>query len=393
MTTYYKEPMRDLLTFCEAEQPWLRAAIESLVRIESPTTDKAAVDTCGARVAQLMHDAGGSVAVIPQQSAGDHLRGVFGRPSTGNIQPGTISRVLLLGHFDTVWDIGTLERMPLVERDGRLHGPGVFDMKGGLAIALQAIRALEATGWPDGLQVVCLWTSDEETGSETSRALIETEALASKAVLVFEPALTNGEVKTARKGVGQFDITVTGVSSHSGIDPGAGASAIHAIAKIIGDLDRLNDLARGISVNVGVVKGGTRSNVVAEQARAEVDVRVVRAEDAPRLEAALRGLTVSDPRIKVSVKGAIDRPPFERTDAVARLYGVARDAARELGLDLGEGATGGASDGNFTGALGVPTLDGLGAVGGGAHAIDEHVRLNLLPGRAALTAGLIRRLA
>jgi len=381
--------MRDLLTFCEAEQPWLRAAIESLARIESPTTEKAAVDRCGGYVARLAQEVGGLVEVIPQETAGDHLRVVFGS-STGKNQPG---RILLLGHFDTVWDLGTIDRMPVVERSGRLYGPGVFDMKAGLSIALQAIRALRATGWPEGLEVVCLWTSDEETGSGTSRAIIEREALASSAVLVFEPALSNGEVKTARKGVGHFDVTVTGVPAHSGIDPGSGASAVHALARIITQLDGLNDTGRGVSVNAGVVSGGTRSNVVAETARAEVDVRVAHAGDAPKLDAALRALRSDDPRIKVSVQGSIDRPPFERTAGVARLYGAARDVARELGFDLGEGATGGASDGNFTGALGVPTLDGLGAVGGGAHALDEHVRLDLLPSRAALAAGLIRRLA
>jgi len=385
--------MRDLLTFCETEQPWLRSTIESLVRIESPTTRKAMVDVCGARVAELMREIGGAVEVIAQPRAGNHVRGVFGGQATGKNQPGRVSRVLVLGHFDTVWDQGTLARMPLVEQDGRLSGPGIFDMKGGLSIALQAIRALRHAGWPEGLEVVCLWTSDEETGSATSRALIEREAQAAKAVLVFEPGLSNGEVKTARKGVGQFVVTVTGVSSHSGIDPGAGASAVHALARVITALEALNDLPRGISVNAGVIRGGTRSNVVAETAEAEVDVRVARADDAPAVTRALQALAVDDPRITVRVSGGINRPPFERTEGVAALYGTARDVARELGFDLGEGATGGASDGNFTGALGVPTLDGLGAIGGGAHATDEHIVIGQLPRRAALAAGLLRRLA
>lgn len=376
--------MRDLLAFCEAEQPWLRATIEQLVGIESPTPDKKAVDACGAEVARIMREMGGAVEVIPQREAGDHVRGVFGTGSRG---------VLMLGHFDTVWDKGTLARMPIVERDGRLYGPGVFDMKGGLSIALQGIRALQRAGWPGGLRVTCLWTSDEETGSATSRGAIEDEALMSDAVLVFEPALTGGALKTARKGVGHFDITVRGVSAHSGIDPGAGASAVHALARIIAALEPLNDAASGVSVNVGVIRGGTRSNVVAESAEAEVDVRVVRADDAPRLDGVLQSLRSDDPRINVSVSGSIDRPPFERTPAVAALFAAARDVARELGVTLEEGATGGASDGNFTGALGVPTLDGLGAVGGGAHAIDEHLELAPLPFRAALAAGLLRRLA
>lgn len=385
--------MPDLLTFCEEEQPWLRATIETLVAIESPTPDKAAVDRCGREVARLMQEIGGEVTVIPQSSAGDHVRGVFAVPTSATPSHVPTTRVVLIGHFDTVWDVGTLERMPLVERGGRLYGPGVFDMKAGLSIALQAIRALRHAGWPPGLEVVCLWTSDEETGSRTSRALIEEEARASRAALVFEPALTGGALKTARKGVGHFDLRVTGVSAHAGVDPGAGASAVHALARMVIEIEKLNDPANGTSVNVGVIRGGTRSNVIAAEAEAEVDVRVARAEDAPRLERAIRGLGSDDPRIDVSVQGAINRPPFERTEGVAALFALARDEARALGVDLQEGATGGASDGNFTGAAGVPTLDGLGAVGGGPHAADEHVEIAPLPLRAALAAGLLRRLA
>ena len=385
--------MRDLLTFCEAEQPWLRATIETLAAIESPTPDKAAVDRCGREVARLMQEIGGDVTVIPQDVAGNHVRGVFAVPTSATPSDVPTTRVVLLGHFDTVWDVGTLGRMPLEERDGRLYGPGVFDMKAGLSIALQAIRALRHAGWPPGLEVVCLWTSDEETGSHTSRALIEAEARASRAALVFEPSLTGGGLKTARKGVGVFDIRVTGVSAHSGIDPGAGASAVHALARLILEVETLNDHANGTSVNVGVIRGGTRSNVIAAEAEAEVDVRVARAEDAPRLERAIRGLRSDDPRIEVRVEGGINRPPFERTDGVAALFAHAREEARALGVDLQEGATGGASDGNFTGAAGVPTLDGLGASGGGAHAADEHIEIAPLPFRAALAAGLLRRLA
>ena len=376
--------MRDLLTFCEAEQPWLRSTIETLVGIESPTTDKQAVDTCGREVARVMREMGGTVEVIAQPVAGDHVRGVFGAGAR---------RILLLGHFDTVWDIGTLARMPIAERSGRLFGPGIFDMKGGLSIALQAIRALKSAGWPADLEVTCLWTSDEETGSDTSRAIIEQQALGSRAVFVFEPALTGGALKTARKGVGHFDIKVRGVSAHAGIDPGSGASAVHALARLITSLEDLNDHANGTSVNVGVIRGGSRSNVVAEEAIAEVDVRVARLSDAPRLDGAMRSLRSADARVDVSVTGAIDRPPFERTEAVAALFAQARAVALELGVDLREGSTGGASDGNFTGALGVPTLDGLGAVGGGAHALDEHLELAVLPARAALAAGLIRSVA
>ena len=373
--------MRDLLDFCEAEQPWLRTAIETLAVLESPTGDKAAVDTCGREVARLMRELGGAVDVIAQPSAGDHLRGSFGSGP---------ARVLLIGHFDTVWDVGTLATMPVEERDGRLHGPGVFDMKAGLSIALQAIRALQHAGWPDGLEVVCLWTSDEETGSETSRQIIEDEARNARAVLVFEPALPGGGLKTARKGVGQFGLRVTGVPAHAGIDPRAGASAIHALAALVRDVERLNDYERGTSVNVGVIHGGTRSNVVAETATAEIDVRVAHLSDAPVIEQAIRGLAVDDPRVRVEITGGINRPPFERTAGVAELFSLASEVARDLGFALEEGATGGASDGNFTSAAGVPTLDGLGAIGDGAHARHEHIELASLPRRAALAAGLLR---
>jgi glutamate carboxypeptidase len=385
--------MRDLLTFCEAEQPWLRATIEQLVAIESPTGDKAAVDRCGAEVARLMREIGGAVETVAQKVAGDHVRGVFAAPTSGDAGHAHTTRVLILGHFDTVWDTGTLTRMPIVERHGRLHGPGIFDMKGGLSIALQAIRALRHAGWPGGLEVTCLWTSDEETGSDSSRALIEEEALRSQAVLVCEPALTGGALKTARKGVGHFDIHVTGVSAHAGIDPGAGASAVHALARLVIELEQLNDKTAGTSVNAGVIRGGTRSNVVAEEAMAEVDVRVGRLADAAPLDAAIRALRAADPRVTVRVEGGINRPPFERTAGVAALFGMAREVASGMDIDLAEGSTGGASDGNFTGALGVPTIDGLGAVGAGAHAIDEHIVLAALPARAALVAGLLRRLA
>jgi glutamate carboxypeptidase len=304
----------------------------------------------------------------------------------------TDRQVLILCHFDTVWPVGQLRRMPVRREDGRLFGPGTFDMKAGIAIGMLALRALAETRRDVPYRVVMLLTADEEVGSATSRALIEDEARRSEAVLVMEPALPGGALKTARKGCGEFELRVRGVSAHAGIEPGKGASAIHELARQIVALEALQDLPRGVSVNVGVVTGGTRTNVVADDASARIDVRVPAMSDASRIEDALRTLKPRTPGTSLEVTGGVDRPPLERTAAVARLYEKARSVAAELGRDLGEGSTGGGSDGNFTAALGVPTLDGLGPIGDGAHALHEHVIMDELPWRAALVAGLVIRL-
>jgi glutamate carboxypeptidase len=376
--------MLDVLRFCSDHADWVLDLTARLARIESPSHDKSAVDRCGAALEPLLRDLGGRVERLPQASAGDHWRAEFG---TGP------RRILLLTHLDTVWDHGQTKRMPVEVRDGRLYGPGVYDMKGGVAIGVLAIKALAALGLGPAARVVLLCTSDEEVGSGTSRALIEAEAVQSEAVLVLEPALGAGAVKTSRKGVGVFTVTVDGVSAHAGAAPGSGASAILEMAHQVIALHAMQDAPRGVSLNVGLVAGGTRSNVVPEQATAEVDVRLATREDAGRLERAIRGLTPVDPRTRITVTGAINRPPMERTAGVAALYATARAVAAEMGLDLEEGGTGGASDGNFTAGLGVPTLDGLGAVGDGAHALHEHVLVSSLAERAALLAGLIGRVA
>ena len=282
--------------------------------------------------------------------------------------------------------------MPVREKDGRLHGPGVFDMKAGVATALAAVRALRETRGTLP-HIVMLWTADEEIGSGTSRAAIEEEARGSTAVLVLEPSLPGGAVKTARKGCGDFELVVGGVAAHAGIDPGKGASAIHELGHQIVELQRLQDVERGVSVNVGRVSGGTRTNVIAADARASIDVRAPTKADAERVERALLGLTPKLTNTTLRVTGGFGRPPLERTAAVARLYATARDVARTLGRALAEGSTGGGSDGNFTAALGVPTLDGLGPQGDGAHAIHEHVLIDDLPWRAAFLAGLLITLA
>jgi glutamate carboxypeptidase len=377
--------MKRIKAFCEAAAGWAQRVLVELATLESPTDDKAAVDRCGTALRQLAASLGATVDVLPERSAGDNLRARFGAGP---------ARVLVLTHFDTVWPVGQLRTMPIVERDGRLYGPGVYDMKGGIVIGLLAMRALfESVAVPAPAQVVFLMTSDEETGSATSRALIEEEAAQSDAVLVLEPGIPGGAVKTGRKGVGEFRLTVEGVAAHAGADPSRGASAVDELARQILAVRALQRPAVGLSVNVGVVSGGTRSNVVAERATADIDVRITRQEDAPLIERALRDLRAIDTRTTVSVTGRINRPPFERTPGVVRLYELARGVAAELGWALDEGYTGGASDGNFTGALGVPTLDGLGALGDHAHALQEHVLLESLPQRAALLAGLVSRIA
>ena len=376
-------PIISLRDYCRAEREWLLDTIEALVRLESPTTDKMAVDRCGAELMSRLEAIGGRVTRLPRAERGDHLLAEFGCGA---------SQLLVLGHFDTVWPVGQLERMPLVQRDGKLHGPGIFDMKAGIAIAMLATRALFETSMPPSHRIVMLWTTDEEIGSASSRAAIEEEARRSDAVLVLEPSLPGGAVKTARKGCGGYEVIVKGVSAHAGIEPEKGASAVHELAHQILRIDALQDLARGISVNVVQISGGLRSNVIPDEARAIVDVRVPTADAAAAVSAAFGQLQPVDARTTVTAVGGFDRPPLERTEAVGRLYGQAREIARELGIDLREGDTGGGSDGNFTAALGVPTLDGLGAIGDGAHALHEHVDIDQLSDRAALVAGLLGRL-
>jgi glutamate carboxypeptidase len=372
-----------ILDYCRSQQDWLIDFIEALVAIESPSDDPAAVNRCGAELASRLDGLGAAITRVSPSTAGDHLRASFGQGPR---------QILLLGHFDTVWPIGQLRRMPLKREAGKLHGPGVFDMKAGIGLATLATRAHLAHGNSGDARIVMLWTTDEEIGSTTSRALIEAEAQQSDAVLVFEPSLPGGALKTSRKGVGQFELIVRGISAHAGLDPGKGVSAIHELARQVLAIEKLQNLDRGMSLNVGIVSGGSRANVVAEEARATIDARAVTLADANEIDRVIKSLAPQLAGATVSATGGFDRPPLERSDAVVGLLGVARSAAEELGLSLEEGAAGGGSDGNFTAALGVPTLDGLGAVGDGAHALHEHVVIDALAPRAALIAGLIERL-
>jgi glutamate carboxypeptidase len=372
-----------LQDFCQGERGWLLDTIETLVRLESPSTDKAAVDRCGAELASRLEAMGGRVTRLTRSSRGDPILAEFGCGS---------SQLLLLGHFDTVWPSGQLERMPLLMTEGRLHGPGIFDMKAGIAIGMLATRAALEMDTPLSRRIVMLWTTDEEVGSETSRQAIEDEARRSEAVLVLEPSLPGGALKTARKGCGGYEVVVRGRAAHAGIEPQKGVSAVHELAHQILRINALQNLAQGLTVNVVKVAGGLRSNVIPDEARAVVDVRVVDRAQAAAVHAAFESLRPVDSRTTIECRGGIDRPPLERSGSVLRLYEKAREIAGELGFELAEGATGGGSDGNFTAALGVPTLDGLGAVGDGAHALHEHVEVDSLPLRAALVAGLLASL-
>jgi glutamate carboxypeptidase len=375
---------RKLLDYCGANQDWLLELIESLVAIESPSDDPVAVNRCGAELARRLEAIGGKVTRVPSATAGDHLRASFGSGSR---------QILMLGHFDTVWPVGQLAKMPLQRDGGRLHGPGVFDMKAGIGLAMLATRAALEHDLIEGCQVVMLWTTDEEIGSGTSRAVIESEAARSEAVLVFEPSLPGGGLKTSRKGVGQFEMIARGVSAHAGLDPGKGVSAVRELARQITAIDGLQDHAAGVTLTVGVIQGGTRANVVPDQARATIDARANTRADADRIEGVMKSVKPFVAGATVEVTGGFDRPPLERSPGVIKLFETARSVAADIGVTLTEGSAGGGSDGNFTAALGVPTLDGFGAIGDGAHALHEHVEIAALVPRAAVIAGLLARLA
>jgi glutamate carboxypeptidase len=376
-------PMRALLAGARRKESALLALTQKLVQAESPSDEKAAVDACVAIVAAHAQGLGGRVKLYRQKKFGDLLEARFGPKS----KTGAAGRTLLLGHLDTVWPLGTLKSMPCRLRDGRLWGPGALDMKAGAAMALTAIEILTEAGALDR-EIVLLLVSDEEVGSPASRATTERIAAECAQVYVLEPA-QGLACKTARKGTGNWRIEVTGVAAHAGVDFEKGASAILELGRVIEKVSGWSDRKRGVTVSVGVAGGGTKSNVIPAQAWAEVDARIPRKADGPRIERKFAALKPADKRCKLTVAGGINRPPMERTRGTIRLYRQARLLAAELGFALEEAATGGASDGNFTSALGIPTLDGLGAVGEGAHASHESIALEQLAPRTALLAGLL----
>jgi len=373
-------PMKDLLETLRRNMPETISLLEAVVNMDSPTVDKPLVDRLVRYLGTRFQTLGGSVEYIPAERFGDHLVARFDGASK--------SRLLILGHTDTVFPAGEVGRRPFRIENDRATGPGVFDMKAGITLIWAALRASGPLPRP----VTVLLTSDEEMGSPSSRELIEREAGAADAVLVLEPSLPGGGIKTSRKGVGRFTLMATGRAAHAGIDPSRGINAIEEIAHQIVLLQGMSDRARGTTVTVGVVQGGTRVNVVPAEAAVEIDVRITSNEEAARITELIRALRPRLPGATLHIRGGINRPPMERTSDTGRLFEIARKIGEELGIRIEEGSTGGASDGNFTAAMGIPTLDGLGPIGDGAHSLEEYVEIASLPERAALIAGLIRQI-
>jgi len=379
-------PLKGRLRYFEERREGLIQTIRQLVEVESPSDNKDAVDRLGTLLAGRFEGLGGHAKFHRTQGFGDHLQVDFSGKKSGK-------PVMLLGHLDTVYPLGTLNSMPFRVGDGRLWGPGCFDMKSGIAFMLQAIEALRA--WHEDelpRPVTILLVSDEEIGSDTSRRITESVAQKSAAVLVLEPSYgLKGAVKTARKGVGEYVLKVTGKAAHSGLDFEKGQSAIVELSRQIIAISKLVDLKKGITLNVGTIQGGTRSNVVPAEASAVLDVRVPKAKDAAIMDRKLRALKPFNRKCRLEIKGGVNRPPMERSAGVAGLYQKAIAIAKQLGWKLEEAAVGGGSDGNFTAGLGIPTLDGLGGVGEGAHSTNESVLISELPRRAALIAELIEQ--
>jgi glutamate carboxypeptidase len=379
--------MHPFLAYARSKQSSIIALIREFVECESPSDDQASVDRF-VRLLVSKLDNYTKVRTPAGGRFGHHLNCEFNfgrKPREGDI--------LVLAHSDTVWPLGTLKQMPFRRKDGRLWGPGVLDMKSGIAFFLFAIQTLRELDVPVTRRIVLQVNSDEEVGSESSRPLTEEAARSSAVVLVLEPGTgLTGKIKTARKGVGNYTVTVKGRASHAGVDFQNGASAIVELARQIERIAAFTDFDRGITVNPGVIAGGTRTNVVAAEARAEVDIRIARLKDGPGLDKKFHALRPFDKRCAIQVEGGVNRPPMERTPGIQKLFQSARDWAKELGVDLEESSTGGGSDGNFTAALGVPTLDGLGGVGEGAHAVNESILVDRIADRTALLAMLLSRL-
>ena len=378
--------IREQLQYFREQQSRIVDTVRQFVEIESPSDLKQAVDRLGTVVGSRFAELGGRVHLHHAEKFGDHLKVDFKAAGASKQKP-----ILLLGHLDTVYPIGTISKMPCRQAKGRLHGPGVLDMKAGLALMLHVLEAMSKwNGGKPPRPVTVLLVSDEEVGSKSSRAITEALAKKSSAVLVLEPAQgLQGAVKTARKGICEYTLHVTGKAAHSGLDFERGHSATVELANQICEISKLVDLKRGTTVNVGKISGGTRANVVAAEASALMDVRVARMGDGLTIDEKLRSLKPYNSKCRIQISGGMNRPPMERTAAVAELFGKAQAIANDLGWDLEEASVGGGSDGNFTAALGIPTLDGLGAVGEGAHAEHESVVISDLPKRAALLSGLI----
>jgi glutamate carboxypeptidase len=374
--------MSQVLGYLETQQDVMIQALEQLVMLESPSSEPQGVNNVADWLTQAFRPLEAMVERLPQADFGDHLRVTWGEGE---------NQILLIGHMDTVWPLGETERRPFRVLGHRATGPGVFDMKGGLVVALFAVTALHELGLSPAHKLVFLFNSDEEVGSPTSRSLIEAEAARSSAALVLEPSREDALV-IWRKGVGRFELQIQGVAVHSGAAHQQGASAIEELAHQILRLEAMTDLNRGTTVNVGVVHGGSKVNVRPGSARAEIDLRVTTAQEGQRMTRTILGLKPIHPRTSLVVTGGITRPPWEISPGNQKLFEQARRVGATLGLDLWEAGSGGGSDGSFTAALGIPTLDGLGIVGDDAHALTEWVDLDSLPPRTALLAELLLHL-
>ncbi len=378
--------MSSLINHFSALQASILDSIRVLVERESTSKEEARLIEIADFVARQLSDLGGQVELTPQPGYGTHLRARFDFGHDLS-EP----QVLVIGHLDTVWPVGTLERMPFrLTPEGAAHGPGIFDMKSGIVIAVQALNAIRTLSLQTKRPVTLLLTCDEEIGSKTSRSLVEEEARRSAAALVLEPPITGGVVKTGRKGIGVFGVRAIGRAAHAGLDPRKGVNANVELSHQILRLAALNDHERGVTVSVGVMNGGTTINVVPAEASAKVDVRFWTPEDGERIVREIRDLqpVLADARLEIT--GGINRPPMPRSENNIALYEHARDLAAELGFELNDAVVGGGSDGNFTAALGVPTLDGLGVDGSGAHADHEHIIVSDIPRRAALLTRLMQ---
>jgi glutamate carboxypeptidase len=375
-----------LQAYFQSRQAEMLDFIRWLVEQESMSREAAATARIAANFGDKLSELGASVELLSDPNVGASVLARF--DLTGG-QVEDDKQLMIVGHLDTVWPAGTLAARPFRIEDGRAYGPGIFDMKAGVTIAAFALRAIKELGRTTRRQIVMLMTCDEETGSHFSRPFIEDEARRARAALVLEPPIPGGAVKTARKGVGEFELIVRGKPAHAGNDPRAGVSAITEMAHQVLAINDMMDYARGTTLNVGVVRGGVLSNVIAAEARATIDMRFANVEEGHRIEQAMQQLKPVLDGARLEVRGGINRPPLVRTPEIAALFAQARELATEIGYDLREGAVGGGSDGNFIAALGVPVLDGLGVDGAGAHAEHEHILIDDIARRATLLARLM----
>lgn len=378
--------MSNLLNHFSAHQQPILNSIRVLVERETTSREESRLNEIARFLAGKLREIGGEILLTPQPGYGTHLRARFDFGHDRSDQ-----HILVIGHLDTVWPVGTLDRMPFqITPDGAAHGPGIFDMKSGVVIAVESLNAIRSLGLQTKRPVTLLLTCDEEIGSKTSRPLVEEEARRAAAALVLEPPITGGTVKTGRKGIGVFTIRAIGRAAHSGLDPRKGINANVELAHQILNLAAMNDYERGVTVSVGLMNGGTTINVIPAEATAKADVRFWTQEDGERIVSEIRGLKPVLDQARLEITGGINRPPMPRSEKNIALYEQARNLAADLGFELNDAVVGGGSDGNFTAAMGVPTLDGLGVDGAGAHADHEHIIVSDIPRRAALLTRLMQ---